>query len=205
MKKNFLLLLSSIAFVTGGKSQLNQNFESASTLKNKEIQFTGFYSSLQLICDNSPEEIDKSLIKNTGIRFGFGISNKMELQLSYSHLKSVDLNHHFSIGSKISIYKNKVAASLPLSIYFGKEGFQFTASPKLILTHAINQYIDISLIPKAEVLLGGSFERFYSVSIGAGFSKNLQKWAIRPELGINHKLSSSSPVWSYGIGFGYIF
>lgn len=205
MKKCTLSFLFLIALTFSLKAQLNQNYESASTLGKKGMNLSSYYSSLQLVCDHSPEYLDKEYIRNFGLRLGYGITNRFDLQLSYSYLSLVDLNHHFCISPKYSIYKNKIAASIPLSFYYGNEGKLFTLSPKIILTQPISQYLDISLIPKMEIAVGGSFERFYSVSIGFGVSKNLQKWAIRPELGLHHKLSSSSAVWSYGLGFQYKF
>lgn len=173
MKK--LISLFIILMILCGKqhAQLNQNFESASTLGKAGFDVSSFYSSLQFLSDDSPEDLNKKLLNNTGFRFGMGLSEKFDLQITYSYITNVDFKNQLCISPKYSIYKNKIAAKMPLSFYFGKEGKLFTLSPKIVLTQPVNKYFDISIAPQAELVLGGPFESLLSAMLGVGLSKNL--------------------------------
>ncbi|MGZ8549561.1 MAG: hypothetical protein ACXWV2_02820, partial [Chitinophagaceae bacterium] len=44
---------------------------------------------------------------------------------------------------------------------------------------------------------------FFGATIGAGFSTNLSRWSIRPEIGLSTELGDARYL-SYGVGFQWI-
>jgi hypothetical protein len=44
---------------------------------------------------------------------------------------------------------------------------------------------------------------FFGTSLGAGFSTNLDKWAIRPEIGVSSDFNDARYI-SYGLGLQFI-
>jgi acetyltransferase-like isoleucine patch superfamily enzyme len=61
---------------------------------------------------------------------------------------------------------------------------------------------DFSLGVKADCFFGGGVSVFAGTTIGAGFSTDLNKWAVRPEVGA--MFIGDGAFLSYGIGLQFI-
>jgi hypothetical protein len=101
---------------------------------------------------------------------------------------------------------------VPLSLYTFKDeydGIESTGTlgsiaPQLIYTATnANKKADVSFGLKADILIGGGGgSLLLGPTIGAGFSTDLSKWAIRPEIGAS--FLGGGAFLSYGIGFQFI-
>lgn len=143
-------------------------------------------------------------INALGAGFGFGASDKVNLKFRYARLFSEEFDNGINLVSfapKFALVQNKVSATLPLSVLFAEgesiwaisPGFQFSAgkSSKAEFTGGVRG--DIPFSDEIDGIL-------LSLTVGGGFSSNLDRWAIRPELGLLFSTEGSSPVFTLGIG-----
>lgn len=219
MKKNLSLIIMIISvFVTGCFAPINLTYDSAKTLDKGQVQVRAMYSRYNVYETKGDTATYNGLInQNYGISIGYGISDKYTMSVRYEYLKPTitfqkafgDINSdfdgmnsisYFEIDNKISLVKDKLTISLPLGGYFyntkllnnnkGGMGW-FSFDPRLYWTlFRSSKVFDLSVVPKVHILFG-SFSGVFlpGISVGAGFSSDLDKWAIRPEIGYDSYLS----------------
>ncbi|MCB9285406.1 MAG: hypothetical protein H6563_15175 [Lewinellaceae bacterium] len=81
---------------------------------------------------------------------------------------------------------------------FARQGGSiFVFDPRLIYTYKANNYFSLSVIPKVHLFFGeGDAFLMPGITLGFGLSSNLDKWALRPEVGYDGFLYG-------GLGFCY--
>lgn len=164
------------------------------------------------------------LNQNFGFGVSYGISDRYSLGVRYEYLQptatfqgtfadiadyfnGMNSFNYFEIDNKISLKKNKVAVSLPLGAYvFSSDNENshrmglgwFSFDPRLYLTFfSSSKVFEMSVIPKAHCLFGSFGAAVLpGISIGAGFSNDLDRWSIRPEAGYDGYLS-------FGVGASF--
>lgn len=185
---------------------INLTYDSARTLNKGQVEVQGSYSNYKFI--NTPESLIAN--NNFGGAIKYGISNKHNLKIRYERLSStneflkvleiedpIKLNY-IEIEEKIQLVHNKVAIGVPIGYYFNENGsFNGLTSinPRAYFTFfgSTNKF-ELSLIPKINFLLSKDITITQpAISIGLGLSNNLNKWALRPEVGYDITLS-------YGLG-----
>ncbi len=213
----FSIFLSSCAF-----APVNNQYEKAATLKQGNIELAGSFTGYSAGGVGGTVSTNN----NFGFRAGYGISDKVDLKFRYERLvprdgfDSEDIFDegnitgvsYFSIIPKFALIPEKLSFLVPLSHYSFKEeidgkesnGTMNSIAPQLIYTLTNNKNkSDFSFGLKADCLLnneGGGV--LLGTTLGAGFSSDLSKWAIRPEVGA---LSIGGGAYlSYGVGFQLI-
>jgi hypothetical protein len=171
-----------------------------------------------------------SLSSNYGFRAGIGISERTDLKIRYEHLgglpvQFVDEDLFYSKGDYISfipkftLRNNHMAISTPVSLYLLKLGAEvggssesesvdplFSIGPNFMYTWDLNpNKIDLTGGVRTEVFIGDGAAAFLGFSASAGFSSNLSKWAIRPEIGFLFGSSFGGGILNLGIGTQFYF
>lgn len=163
----------------------------------------------------------KSLNNNFGFRVGYGISDKVDIKFRYERLKPTnDLDYensnsvnYFSLIPKFALIPDKFSLLIPISHYSAnaetdprgeiiEEAYSFSSvSPHLIYTITnVKNTIDFTPGLKADIILAGDGGGvLFGATLGAGFSTDLNKWAIRPEIGAL-SIGGGGAFISYGIG-----
>lgn len=169
----------------------NLNFDSARMLEKNQVEIQGS-GSYYVNHDANFEEVGEDLTQlNFGFRFGLGITEKYNFKLktefmmpSYNYVDYnigqlnmlyVELDNKFRLGEN-------AAFSLPLGLYVG----DFPAiqlDPRFYITVIPSDKFDFTIIPKCHISGLGAGGIIPGISVGAGFSSDLTKWAIRPEIG----------------------
>jgi hypothetical protein len=214
MKTKIILLMLICIIMAGCFAPLNLNYDNAKTLDKGQIETQGSYSRY-----NAPNDsLSTTLINsNWGFSLGYGITDKYTIKLRYEYIKPSsifknvfdDKNYgdlfslsYIEVNNKIRLSRESLSLSLPLGVYFynrsvsrGGFGLIMSLDPRLYITFfSSSKYFDLTLIPKVHILLGtGAGGLFPGLSLGMGFSSNIDKWAIRPEIGYDSFLS-------FGIG-----
>ena len=183
---------------------INSTFESARTLGNNKMDLTGNYSAYTAHNDGESEQVSNNL----GIRLGFGITERFDIKMRYERIslsgEGTGLNY-LELSPKVSLIRNKIAAILPLGLYFDEEGHAFVLSPKFIYTYPANTKFDISFSTKADIFLEKDVDDILlGFNIGFGLSTDLEKWAVRPEFGLMINPGEDGSLLTFGIGFNYI-
>jgi hypothetical protein len=208
----YFLILSQFFTSCMTVAPVNQHYERAATLGKGNIEASGSISGY--VAD------DKPINKNYGFRVGYGISDKVDVKLRYEKRIPFDTSIHnsdyISIVPKFSIRENKVSLLAPISRYQTRHRFDgktidevsYSFAPQVIRTYtnAKNSF-DFSVSTKAEFLFHNWAEdEFYlGFNMGAGVSTNLDKWAIRPEVGYQVRPFQGNYAWSYGVGLQFSF
>jgi len=206
---NASVLLHSCAF-----APVNNQYEKAGTLKKGNVELSGAFTGYTAV--GGGESVNTN--NNLGFRAGYGISDKFDLKFRCERLMPGsnygevfdDQNfkgaNYFSIVPKFSIIPEKLSFSVPLNYYsfadeFNGEGnaslIGFT--PQLFYTFTNKKSTaDLTLGTKVDCFFGGGASVFPGLTIGAGFSKDLNKWALRPEVGAT--FIGGGSFLSYGLG-----
>ncbi|ANE50747.1 hypothetical protein [Flavisolibacter tropicus] len=194
---------------------ISNHFEKAGTLKKGNVEIQGnmsTYGSFESEWGEDGTSFSSNSISMIGGRVGIGLSDKTDLKLRFektinANRKEFNRQHYFSIGPKFALVDDKVSLLLPFGIYNYQNDFwkEITCSiaPQFLFTFTSpDNKADLTLSAKSDILLykdGGTIS--LGGSVGMGFSSDLSKWAIRPELGTFFIGGAS---WSFGLGFQYI-
>jgi hypothetical protein len=212
----YMLLL--LCCTSCGVVPINNTFEKAGTLKKGNIEVAGNISSysympLGVASGSTKSNLD---IKNIGARFGIGLSDKADLKFRYERLVSSNVEgynqmSYYSFVPKFALTDDEFSLLVPVSLYqyknddWNDESSSTTGSiaPQLLYTFTnTRKKADFTVGVKGDLLFGGGGAIFlFGGSLGAGFSNDLTKWAVRPEVGAT--FLSGTLIWSYGIGVHY--
>ena len=99
-----------------------------------------------------------------------------------------------------------VAINVPVGFAFGEDlevSDTWHIHPTLLLTLPISKYIEFN--PSAKVLIPFQSEQetLVAFNLGIGVSTNLERWAIRPEIGFLYNPGESGRFLHFSLGFTY--
>lgn len=209
------LCLFSCAFVP-----INNQYEKAGTLKKGNIELIGNITGNSITGDGESEVINN----NIGFRAGYGISDKFDLKIRYERLIPTKANeedfggaNYFSIVPKIALVPERLSLLIPLSRYTFKDNINDSktketlnsVAPQILYTiTGAKKKNDLTFGFKTDFLFGSGGEDgggaavIPGLTVGAGFSSDLSKWAIRPEIGAS--FLGGGAFLNYGIGLQLI-
>ena len=199
---------------------VNLAYDNAAVLEKDEVKITGNYSKYTLHANYGLSLAygmsDKWTMDVRYERFNSVFSDiirELQLELEQNdwevegNLTNYINLHYLRLGNKISIKKDKIAFSIPAEVYFNKLGYLPSVSPQFLMTLRKKDFLECTLIPKVNMLFtiqeGDFYGAFFpSISLGLGLSNNLDKWAIRPEIGYQiDPLFGGTFSWGIGISF----
>ncbi len=191
---------------------VNTSFESARTLSKGQIECMGNYSAYYY---NTSSDGTENINNNFGLRIGYGFTDKFDLKLRYEHLnpaqESNDINiniNYFSISPRFSLKKDRIAGALGLGKYFYSTNNESSVSstvisPRIAFGNSSGKTFDITLTTKLDIF-PDDHETLWGVNVGCGFSSDLDKWAIRPEIGVMKDLSDFGYYTLFNVGVAFI-
>ena len=223
-KATFIITLLTVVYLSLSScvsiAPVHSSFEKAGTLGKGNVELSGSFSRYIVGANGESEPINKNL----GFRAGYGISDKVDIKLRYENLmlneKIPDVDFkasYFSVIPKINFIPGRLSLFVPLSMYRFKtveSGNTYKSSSYSIAPHLISTFTsksntaDISPSLNVEYLFDtekgseGSF--LMGFNLGAGFSSDLRKWAVRPEVGYLFKPGEQGHIWNYGIALQFV-
>lgn len=210
---SFLILIT----LTRCFAPVNLGFENAKLLKKKEFRIAANYSNYYgLVYDDPVSEKDRlfeisHVCYNYGLAINYGIFDKFNLGMRFEQLyntiseidilgKKYEYNlkriNYAEISGKINLKENKLSLGIPAGFYFINDKFFSVIDPRLYWTFRGNDKLEFTMTPKVHLLIAGKFGVMPGITIGAGISSDLNKWAIRPEIGYDG-------CFSFGFSFDY--
>lgn len=183
------LLLSALVLLAGCAAPFS-DLQSAKTVGKGKAEITPSFSAVYFDDDNN----DTGHIQDhLGLQAALGMSEKVDLRLRFERI-TVDKDGEapfnvLAFGPKIGITENTVALNLPVGFAL-REGTETSDTwqfhPTLLLTLISGDTLEINTSAKALVPLKGSenSDTLIAFNLGMGVSTDIEKWAIRPELGI---------------------
>ena len=178
--------------ISGCFAPLNSVFDNATIPQKNELRIIGSYSGYY---GPDTEEGLVQLNNNLGFSLGYGFSDKFNLNFRYEYLNvkyesdfwginvAAEKVNYFGLSSKINLKKDKIALGVPVGVYFSDgEYFGVVLDPMLYLTLRTSNKFELNVIPKVHIGTQ-DISIMPGLSMGLGLSKNLDNWAIRPEVG----------------------
>lgn len=202
------LIIAIALFFTGCVAPLNTSFESARMLKQGEMEFMGSYARYST---GEGSELEHSN-SNISARAGIGVTDKFNIKMRYARLmppmSESDAVNYLALEPKFTILQDHIAAVAPFGAYFAGGDSEFFVSPKFLFTYpSANNKLDVTFGTKTDIFFN-DWDVYLGLNLGAGFSSDLSRWAIRPEVGYLVDLGTSDPgerayAWNWGVGFVY--
>lgn len=220
MRKEYLplasILMATLLFTSCASTlPVNSYYEKAGTLKKGGVEISGSATRY------SVSHFDRTEFNSQGggFRAGYGVSERFDLKLRYEKQK-VSTNfdgrlreyNMISLVPKYALLPGRISIMLPVSRFSNKNQSYDTrysekytsVSPVLLFTLTDRKKLaDVTMGLKSDFLFGTEESTWYGGGfIGAGFSTNLDKWSIRPEIGFSRS-SSNETFWNYGVGLQF--
>ncbi len=136
----------------------------------------------------------------------------MDFRLRYERI-SVDLDGDGSFGvnilgfgPKFSLIKDMVAVYVPIGFAFGEDievSETWQIHPTLLITLPVSKYIEFNPSAKILIPIKGEQDTLVAFNLSTAISANLEKWAIRPEIGFLYNPGESGHFMHFSIGFTY--
>lgn len=208
-----IILLVCLAVLFPGCASVFSEMQSAKLAGPGHIEVTPSFSSVSVSSEGESEHIQNHL----GIQAGLGINRIMDFRLRYEHI-SVDMEtfdpestesfgvNVLGFGPKFSLVKDRVAFYVPVGFAFGEDlevSDTWQIHPTLLVTLPISKYIEFNPSVKVLVPFQREQEGLVAFNLGVGVSTNLEKWAIRPEIGFLYNPGESGHFMHLSIGFTY--
>ena len=222
MRKGHLFILIGCCFLTSCVSvtPVLNSFEKAGTLGRGNAEAVASYTGYnETIHDNSAHSHN-----SYGFRAGYGLTDRFDVKVRYEHLKPVQrrgqtelLTNYYSFIPKVALVPGLLSLSLPLSRYTYQELIEEKAITRKVNSIATQLHYTYTVPSKKVDLTGGlkadfvygqrgyetQHDLLLSTSIGAGFSNNVDRWAIRPEVGFVASTGNMATYITYGVGVQY--
>ena len=178
-----------------GCAPVFSDFQSAKLVGRGRVEATPSYSSVSFSGNNGGHVQDEY-----GLQLATGVLDRLDLRARYVRVEGVNV---LGFGPKIGLVKDKVALAVPVGFAFGNgvdSGESWAVHPTLLLTAPVNPHLELNASTKGLIPLssrGG--DALVAVNVGAGFG-NLQRWAIRPEVGFLFNPGKSGHYTQLGVG-----
>lgn len=221
MRKILHLVVLFVLLFTGATSFAqftNSPFQRAAPLGKARLEIVPLFSHHLATYDGESDAISN----NYGAMLGIGLGKSFDVKFRYEHIApshnafdSDERLNAFSIIPKLSIAQNSWAVQLPVTMYHYKEtspyedvNRTYSIAPELLKTFIVStNNVDITAGIKGDFIFheNGSVDPdvFAAANLGAGFSSNLNKWAIRPNVGYFFKPGEGGAIWNFGIGLQF--
>ena len=201
-----LLAFAVTAWASAGCVTPFSDFQSARTLAPGEFQLTPSFGHVQQTGDGS----DQLTQTEVGFQAAAGLSDRVELRAKYYSVRLTDSEgtssiNVFGAGPKFALVPDQVALFVPLGVAFGSEiesAESLQIQPTLLFTIPLSDQVELNPSAKAHIWLNtddDDADPAFSLNLGAAFSKDLSRWAVRPEVGL--QFGNLAEFFHFGVGF----
>ncbi len=205
-----LLALASAFAVLAGCVAPFSDLQSAKLAGKGNFEVTPGYSSISASDEGESQKVQE----NYGVQIGYGVTKFMDLRLRYEYLRAtVDPETTANVniigfGPKFRLAKNWLALYVPIGFAFGGDMEAGASSdtwqihPTLLATLTFGKYLEIN--PSAKIMIPFSkaeFDTLYAFNLGFAVSTDVNKWAIRPEVGLCTGPDLGGTFLQFSIGF----
>ena len=176
------------------------------------IELTPSYSAVSASSEGETEHIQD----HYGVQAAVGVASFLDFRVRYERIEvDVENGEPFGVnvlgfGPKFGLVKDWLALYLPVGFAFGEdievsETWQF--HPTVLFSIPFNKYVELNTSAKALIPLQQDKDTLLAFNVGFGLSSNLNRWAIRPEIGFlyNPNSESNGHYMHLSIGFTYRF
>jgi hypothetical protein len=196
------LLLISLMSIPA-RAQLYFDLQSARTAGARNLEVTPGYSAIFFRSEGDSE----FLYNQIGVQAAYGISNFVDMRFSYERLFAYNWTsgglNFISFGPKIRLVRDRIAFFMNLATGFGNEVETkdfWLMYPTLLFTLPLSQYVELNPSVRGLFFFDKYSDTLLSASLGLGISPNLDKWVLRPEIGILANPGDPGSALQVGLG-----
>lgn len=191
-----LFLFSCILFL----SRCVVPYESARMLPKGDLELKGSFTHARVSFDGESEKLDNGI----GVGIGYGINDRFNLKFRYENFSNEGSANFLSVGPKFAIVQDRIAAALPIGLYFDEGETEWVASPMLLFTlpNASNTF-EATLGVRGDKIFEQDADWLLGLNLGLGFSKDLNRWAVRPDFGIVFSPGNDGSYLTFGLAASY--
>lgn len=143
-----------------------------------------------------------------GIQLGVGLHEAVELRGRYEHITGAGVEV-VGLGPKVRLVEDRVALYVPVGRAFGGGedadlGDSWAVHPTLLFTVPAHRSVEVNASAKYLVPLnenGG--DNLLAFNLGLGLGPDLERWAIRPEVGILLNPGESGHFYHLSLGLSF--
>ena len=206
-----IFLLACLTVLFPACAPVFSELQSAKLVGPGHLEVTPSFSSVSFSSEGESWHIQN----HYGIQAGIGVNRQMDFRLRYERIsvdmQDMDGDESFGVnvlgfGPKFSLVKDMVAAYVPIGFAFGEDievSETWQIHPTLLITLPISKYIEFNPSAKVLIPLKGEQDTLVAFNLGTAISSNLEKWAIRPEIGFLYNPGESGYFMHFSIGFTY--
>lgn len=177
--------------------------QSARLVKKGKIESTALYSNMNFAEDGESDHIQNHL----GLRVAYGLNDRLNIRAGYENIFQDGENGHvIGIGAKFPIVRDRIAAFIPIGTVFGSgvsTADSWQIQPTALFTIPVTENIEFNPSAKLLIPFSSQQDNLVAFNLGAGLSTDLQKWVLRPEVGLLYDPGSGGHFTQYSIGFSF--
>jgi hypothetical protein len=179
--------------------------QNARILPPGDVELTPSFSYVSFSADGENEHIQDQF----GIRAGYGLSRTAELRataerISLAGESGSDAFTMVGVGVKFGFVPDRLALYIPVGVVLGENletSETWTVAPTLLVSWRGSPNFELTPSLKAIYPFASEDpELFLGFHLGAGISTNLDRWALRPEVGIVKNPGDEGTTWGLTIG-----
>jgi hypothetical protein len=183
--------------------------QSARLLDDGQLEVTPSFSSASFANQGEMEHVQDQL----GLRLAYGVSTTVEVRAMYERVildddvTSQDDVNLFGAGAKFAVVPDQLALFVPVGFAFGGDldsGDSFTFYPTLLASLRAAEGLELNPSVKAIYPFAAEDQTlFLGFHLGAAIGPDLDRWAVRPELGAVINTREAGVTWGWTLGFSY--
>jgi hypothetical protein len=173
----------SLLLLMAGCAPVFSDLQSARLVGKARVEATPSVSALYY-SDSSTDHVEN----HAGVQLATGVLDRVDLRLRYEYAFDVGVNV-VGFGPKVALVKDRLALALPVGFAFGggvDSGKSWQIHPTLITTAPLGRNAEWNSSFKVMIPLSGGEgnDTLLAVNTGFGLSSNLDRWVVRPEVGL---------------------
>lgn len=175
-------------------------YESARMLPKGEIELKGSFTHVRFNAEGESEKADNGI----GLTAGYGINEKINVKFRYESLNNDGSINFISFGPKVALVQDRVAAALPIGMFFDEGETEWFISPMFLFTipNAKNTF-EATLGVRGDKFFEEDSDLLIGLNLGFGLSKDLSRWAIRPDFGVVFNPGEEGAFLTFGVAANY--
>lgn len=193
----FLLVLTGFIFLF---SHCIAPYETARMLSKDELEIKAGYTNVNARSQGESLNISNGIGAGLGIGYSKRLNFKLRIEYLFSDISALQF---VSAGIKLGLIKDRLAFGLPIWAFLGEGASSYGISPMLLLalTPPSAKKFEVNLGLRSDFSFDEDLDNTFGLNLGFGLSKDLNKWAVRPDLGLY--IGSGSGAFEYSLGLGF--
>lgn len=204
--RGFLFVLGAVLASAPAHAIVFSDFQSARTVGAGDFELT---ANVGTTVFGSTDDW-ASARHEFGGQVAYGVLNRLDLRGRYGYIAAQDFGLSANVlraGPEVGLLADRLSLYVPFGLAFGsdvdvKERFEFV--PTVLSTFHLAGGVDLIPSAKARLPVASNRNVRLAVNLGWGLSKDLTKWALRPETGIEFNPGEGGVLWHFGVGFTFV-